>query len=276
MKKTSIRSIVAMTVIFFAVTATSCKKESEIAPANPTTPTAPVIPTTPVTPTVSMKPVNIITTENGSAVRKQIYGYNAQGKLVKYESLAGINASDSVALATNSIAFHRHGSSNAIQVLTFNSDKTFKSLFFGNSQIDFVNNQTQLSQLQQTRADGSILTGAEFAYIGNNLNSMSAEIRININYYSNLPYQKGINEIPVALKPIKFYKLLEQENATATVLYTKLIHQVIIQSSASRFETHEFTYVFDTNNRVTQITDTITTTTSSTSSQKVLVSTVAY
>ncbi|MFN8295463.1 MAG: hypothetical protein U0T69_04670 [Chitinophagales bacterium] len=272
----TIRSIVAMMVIFFAVTATSCKKENEITPETPQAPTAPGVPNTPVIPAVSMKPVSIITTENGSAVRKQVYNYNAQGKLIRYESLAGANASDSVVPSNNSIAFFKHGSSDAIQVLTLNTDKTFKSLFLRTSQADFVNNQNQLNLIQQTRPDGSILTAAEFAYVGNNLNAIGGEIRININYYNNLPYQKGINEIPVIVKPIKFYKLMEQENITTTLLYNKLIHQVIIQSSASRFETHEFTYVFDSNNRVTQITDVITVTTSTSSAQKVLVSTVSY
>lgn len=267
----TIRRTVAMMVIFFAVAATSCKKETEVIPLTPTAPTAPV---TPVTPAVSMKPVNIVTSENGVAIRKQIYGYDAQGKLVKYESIAA--SSDSITLSNNSIAFRRHGSNTVSQVLTLNTDKTFKSLFTSSSQADFENNQTKLSRLLQTRTDGSVSTVAAFFYTGNNLSTLGAEIRIDVNYYNNLPYQKGINEIPVLMKPIKFYKLLEQENTTSTTLYDKLIHQVIIKTSASRFETHEFTYVFDANNRVTKITDIVTNTSSTSSSQKTLVSTVSY
>lgn len=269
----TIRSIVAMMVIFFAVTATSCQKETEITPAAPQNPTAPVIP---VTPAVSMRPTFILTTENGSAVRKQVYQYDAQGKLTKYESLASVNTSDSVSVANNRLGFFRHGSANVSQVLVLNTDKTYKSLFFSSSQVDFENNQNKLSRILQTRTDGSVSAVAGFSYTGNNLSSMGSEISISVNYYNNLPYQKGINEIPVALKPLKYYKLLEQENATSTILYDKLIRQVILQLSTSRFETHDFSYTFDSNNRVTQITDTVTITTATASAQKVFVSTVSY
>ena len=272
----TIRSIVAMMVIFFAAATTSCKKESEITPTTPQTPTAPVIPVTPVTPAVSTRPTFILTTENGSAVRKQVYQYDAQGKLKKYESLTSGNTSDSVSVSTNRLGFFRHGSANVSQVLVLNTDKTYKSLFFSSSQVDFENNQNKLSRILQTRTDGSVSAVAGFSYTGNSLNSMSAEITISINYYNNIPYQTGINEIPVAVKPLKYYKLLEQENATSTILYDKLIRQVILQLSASRIETHDFAYTFDSNNRVTQITDTVKLSNGNASAQKVFVSTITY
>jgi hypothetical protein len=267
----TIRSMAAMMAIFFAVAATSCQKENEISPATPT-PT-PVIP---VTPAVSTKPTFILTTENGSSVRKQVYLYDVQGKLTKYESLSSASTSDSVSLANNSMAFFRHGSATVSQVLTLNADKTFKSLFFGDSQIDFANNQAQLRQMQRLNAVGSTVGIAEFVYSGNNLITIGPEIRIDINYYNNLPYQKGINEIPFGLKPIKFYKILEMENATSTVLYNKLISQAIIAYGGSRFETHDYTYVFDNNNRVTEINEIITTTTPTSTSQRILSSIVSY
>ena len=272
MKQTSIRSIVTMMVIFFAVAATSCQKESEIVPANPTTPTAPTIPVTPVTPAVSMRPVNIITTENGSAVRKEIYRYDAQGKLTHYVS-SGTPTSDSVIISANTVVFKKITGVSP-QVLNFNADKTFKSLVLASLQGDFQNNQTKLGSFTETRSNGTPVTVANFIYTGSNLTRINTEIRIDFNYYNNLPYQRGINEIPLPFKPTQYYKLMEQENLTTTTLYDKLLRQVIINRGANSFETHEYVYVFDSNNRVTQITDTITKTTSTTSTQKVLVSTI--
>lgn len=270
MKKTSIRSIVAMMVIFFAVTASSCQKETEIAP---TTPTTPVVPNTPV---VSLKPTAIITTENGNAVRKETYRYDAQGNLSKYESSTGIaSSSDSVFVRQNNVTFKTPGSNNINQSLTYNPDKTFRSLFSATDQIDFQNNQTKLSRITKAVPNSTPVTLAVFNYTNNNLSSMVSEIRVDINYHDNLPYQKGINELPVALKPIKFYKLMEMENTTSTILYNKLIRQVILDFGGRR-ELHDYTYTFDANNRVIQIQDTQTIVTNTSSSQKVFVSTITY
>lgn len=271
MKTTTIRSIVAMMVIFFAVTATSCKKESEI---TPTSPTAPVIPPTPVTPAVSLKPVSIITTENGAAIRKQIYEYDAQGKLTKYES-TGSGLSDSVLVRENNVSFKTPGSNNINQSLVFNADKTFKALFSAIDQIDFENNQTRLSRMTKARPNSTPLTVGLFNYINDNLSTIGSEIRIDISYHDNLPYQKGINEIPVGLKPIKFFKIMEMENATSTVLYSKLIRQIIMDFG-NRRELHDYTYTFDANNRVIQIRDTQTIVTSTSSVQRIFISSVLY
>ena len=270
MKKTSIRSIVAMMVIFFAVTATSCKKETEIAP---TTPNAPVVPPTPVTPAVSMKPTFILTTENGTTIRKQSYVYDAQGKLVKYESIGTF--SDSVLVRQNNVAFKTPGSNTINLSLTFNADKTFDALFSATDQIDFENNQTKLSRMTKARPNATPLTVGVFNYTNNNLSSIGAEIRIDINYFDNLTYQKGINEIPVVIKPIKYYKIMEMENATTTVLYNKMIRNIIMDFG-NRIVTYEYAYAFDSNQRVTQINEVITNTTAISSSQKVLVSTISY
>lgn len=267
---TTIRSIVAMMVIFFAVTTTSCKKEENI---TPTAPVLPITPTVPVTPAVSMKPSFISTAENGITVRKQVYKYDLQGKLTSYESRG--TSSDSVLIFNNNVVFKATNATVVGQNLLFNVDKTFKSLFLPNSQIDFSNNQTKLSRMIQPRLNNTPITLGEFAYSGNNLVTIGAEIRIDINY-NNLPYQKGINEIPVLLKPIQYYKIMEMENATTTVLYDKLIDNVILNSGGGRIETHQYSYVFDANNRVTKITNTVTKTTATTSTQKVFVSIITY
>jgi len=269
------RSIVAMMVIFFAVSISSCKKEDSIVPNNPNVPTTPVAPTIPVTPAVSMKPTSIITSENGTSVRKEIYKYDATGKLNNYVSITR-NGEDSVLIADNRVAFKRQGANAVSQVLTFNTDKTFKAIFSATDQTDFVNNQTKLSRITKARPNNTPLTVGEFAYTNNNLSSIGAEIRIDINYYNNLPYQKGINEIPLAFKPVFNYKVMEQENATTSILYNKLIKQVIINFGGSRFELHDYVYDFDTSNRVIKITDTVTNTTTNSSTQKVLISNITY
>ena len=273
MKKTSIRSIVTMLVIFFAVAATSCNKDNEI---TPTTPPVPVIPPTPVAPAISLKPIFIETKENGNTIRKQSYAYDSQGKLAKYESSTGVaSTSDSVLVRQNNVSFKTPGSNTINQSLTFNADKTFDALFSATDQIDFENNQTKLSRMKKARPNSTPLTVGVFNYTNNNLSSFGAEISININYHDNLPYQKGINEIPIALKPIKFFKIMEMENTTTSVLYSKLIRQVILDFG-NRRELHDYTYTFDTNNRVTQIRDTQTTVTSTSSVQKVFISSVSY
>ncbi len=273
MKKTSIRSIVTMLVIFFAVAATSCNKDNEI---TPTAPQVPAIPPTPAAPAISLKPISIETKENGNTIRKQSYAYDSQGKLAKYESSTGVaSSSDSVLVRQNNVSFKTPGSSTINQSLTFNADKTFDALFSATDQIDFVNNQTRLSRMTKARPNNTPLSIGVFNYINNNLVTMASEIRIDISYHDNLPYQKGINEIPVGLKPIKFYKIMEMENATSTVLYSKLIRQVIMDFG-NRRELHDYTYTFDANNRVTQIRDTQTTVTSTTSVQRVFISTVLY
>ncbi|MCC6582664.1 MAG: hypothetical protein IT271_03085 [Chitinophagales bacterium] len=273
MKKTSIRSIVTMLVIFFAVATTSCNKDTEIAP---TVPPVPVIPPTPVAPAISLKPIFIETKENGNTIRKQSYAYDSQGKLTKYESSTGVaSTSDSVLVRQNNVSFKTPGSNTINQSLTFNADKTFDALFSATDQTDFENNQTKLSRMTKARPNSTPLNVGVFNYTNNNLSSIGAEIRIDINYHDNLPYQKGINEIPIALKPIKFFKIMEMENTTTSVLYSKLIRQVILDFG-NRRELHDYTYTFDANNRVTQIRDTQTTVTSTSSVQKVFISSVSY
>lgn len=271
-KNKTIRSMVAIMVICFAVGTTSCKKEEAIAP---TTPAAPAIPVTPVTPAVSVKPLAIITTENGTNVRKQIYEYDAQGKLQKYMSIDRNLGLDSVLLRSNNLAFKTSESANIAQSLVLNSDKTFKSLFISNEQTDFVNNGNKLGSMQRIRANNTPLAVGGFQYSNNNLSVIGAEIRVDINYHENLPYQKGINEIPVLLKPLKFYKIMEMEDATSTLLYNKLIRQVIM-NFGNRKELHEYSYTFDANNRVTEIRDVQTFITSIASTQKTLISTINY
>ncbi len=269
-KSINIRNILSILLLFcFAITNTACKKEQNI------TPQAPSTPVTPVSPAVSTKPIIITTSENGTTMRKQIYEYNEQGKLIKYQSRDRNNGLDSVLIRSNNIAFKASESNSIAQSLTLNNDKSFKSIFNANDQTDFVNNSNKLVRMLRIRTNNTPINVGEFTYTEGNLSSIQAEIRIDINYHQNLPYQKGINEIPVALKPIKFYKIMEMENATSTVLYNKLIRQIILDFG-SRRELHEYSYTFDSNNRVTQINDTQTTIVNNVSAQKTIISTITY
>jgi hypothetical protein len=181
----TIRSRVAMMVILFAAAATGCKKESEITPGNGiNTP-----PVNPVATAVSTKPRSIITSENGTDLRKQIYEYDAQGKLTKYESTG--TSSDSVLVNGNSVTFKRPGSNNAVLVLTFNPDKTFKASFTANTQFDFINNQSKLSRMTQASPNNIPATDAVFNYTNNNIGSMASEIRVELDYFDNPAIPKG-------------------------------------------------------------------------------------
>ena len=95
--------MIAIIAVIFAVATTSCKKENDVTP-NPSVNTPPSIPATPVTPAVSLKPRSIITTENGSSVRKELYTYDAVGKLKNYISITR-NGEDSVLVSANSVSF---------------------------------------------------------------------------------------------------------------------------------------------------------------------------
>ncbi|MFN8236787.1 MAG: hypothetical protein U0T77_01335 [Chitinophagales bacterium] len=269
----TIRSRIAMMVVLFAVAATSCQKENEIAPVTP------VVPTTPVTPAVSMKPRFITTSENGINLRKEEYRYDDQGKLTLYISGSSTAAGvDSVEMQTNAVTFRlQNGNSRRREVLTFNADKTCSSIFSAADQANFVNNQLKFNSVELVRANNTPLRAIQFTYQGNKISRIQTELQfIDINYYENLPYQKGINEIPIGLKELKYFKTMEIENITSSIAYDKLIKQIIITNGRGNTELHDYAYVLDTNNRVTKITDTVTFTTPSTSSQRVFVSAIAY
>jgi hypothetical protein len=250
------RTITALILVLFTITVSSCKKESA------------------VTPEVSFKPTKIITTENGATIRIQRYMYDAQGKLANYESI-GNGTSDSVLIRAGSIAFKRPGNTEVSQVLTFNADQTFKAIFSASEQTDFVNNQTKLSRITKARPNNTPLSLGVFNYTNDNLNSMISEIRLDISYHNDLPYQKGINEIPVVFKPIQFYKIMEQENTTTMQLYSKLIKSIMLDFG-NRQERHDYTYTFDAEDRVTEINELVTIITPASTNLLELISTVSY
>ena len=274
MSTTTNRMMIAIIAVIFAAATTSCKKENNVTPTpNPSVNTPPSIP---VTPAVSPKPTFILTTENGSAIRKETYKYDAQGKLKSYESSSASSGTDSVIMLSNSVSYRLRTSvrSSAFD-LFFNTDKSFKEILNTEEHLTFQNDATKLNTASLVNPNGSITRAAEFTYTNNNLSKIRTEVsRIDINYFNDLPYQKGINEIPKTVKPITLFKVLEQENATSTVLYNKLIKQIILTRGSQVVETHDYTYGFDASNKVTSITDLITNTTNGT--QRTVLSTITY
>lgn len=272
----------AMMVILFAATATGCQNENEITPNPGSGVTTPPVVTPPAAVSVP-KPKEIITVVNGMTTRIQSYTYDSQGMLTIYASKNEASV-DSVIMQPNQVSYRsiRSGGLRVNMGLALNSNKTYKRVDLLSSSTGGVvdqaifnhNAQFRIDSITQPRTD---LPLARFDYISNNLNGIQMEVqKINVNYSHNLSYQKGINEIPFSITPVKYFKLLEQEDATTTQLYNKLLKQIIINNGTGRFELHDFVYEFDGQNRVSKITDTITFTTSSTSVQKIAVSTITY
>ncbi len=273
----TIRRMAAIMGILFAAAATGCQKESEITPNPGSGGTTPPV----VTPVSVPKPREITTVMNGITTRIQSYTYDSRGKLSIYVS-KNITSVDSVILQPNRVSMitSRNNGTRLNLLLTLNADKTYKrfdalsSLSTPGEHAAFNNTQFKIDSITQPGINFPL---AKFDYISNNLNGIQTEVqKINVNYSNNLSYQKGINEIPFSHNPVKYFKLLEQENATTTHLYSKMIQQVIINNGAGRFELHDLVYEFDGQNRVSKITDTITFTTSSSSVQKIAVSTITY
>ena len=273
---TTNRMMMAMIAVIFAVATTSCKKENDVAPnPNPSVNTPPNVPVTPPV-ALSAKPKFILTKQNGSTIRKEVYKYDAQGKLTTYESHSLGSEVDSAIMLINGVLYKRNTpTASSFVQLKLNTDKTFDVLVNATFQANFQNNGAKLLSASQNNAAGTATRIADFTYVNNNLSQMKTEVaKYDINYFNDLPYQKGINEIPKNIKPITLFKVMEQESATTTILYSKLIRNVIISRGSQVIETHDYTYVLDANNRVTKITDLITDTTNGT--QKTSISTIEY
>jgi hypothetical protein len=263
----------AIAAVIFAATLSGCNK-TEVAPVTPppvnNTPPPVVVP-----PAINTKPRFITTTENGSTIKSQAYEYDSQGKLTRFFS-KNTTSVDTVIINANVVIFKiERNSGVSIQKLFLNADKTMKNLFSSNIEVQFENNQNKISRLAQRVDNGSFNNIAGLDYTNNNLSSINAEAVLSFNYYNDLPYQKGINELPTAFKPFQYYKVLEQEQATSSLLYGKLLRQALLNAGTRR-ELHNYAYTFDSDNRVIKITDTITITVGSATTQKTQESIISY
>jgi len=283
MKTTNqIRSMATVMVLLFVVTATGCQKENEITP-NPGTGVTPPPVVSPPAPAVVPKPREITTITDGVVSRIQTYTYDSQEKLSIYVSKNETSVDSVIMQSDQQVSFRtvRNNGSKQNVVLSLNANKTYKRMDLlspvtgGVADQAVINNtQFRIDSIMQPRTG---LPLGKFNYISNNLNAIQTEVqRINVNYFNNLPYQKGINEILLPSTPLKYYKLLEQEDITTTHFFDKLMQQVIINIGSGRFELHDYSYEFDNENRVTKITDAITFTTSGSSVRKIAVSTITY
>ncbi len=269
----TIRSMAAIAAVLFAATLAGCKK-TEIAPIAPP-PVNNTPPPTVVVPAINTKPRFIITTENGSNVKSQAYEYDSQGKLIRFFS-KNTTSVDTVIINSNNVIFKTQRNSGvSIQKLFLNTDKTMKNLFSDNIEIQFENNQNKIRRLTQSVDNRSFNNVAGLDYTNNSLSSINAEAVLSFNYYNDLPYQKGINELPTAFKPFQYYKVLEQEQATTSLLYNKLLKQALMNAGTRR-ELHNYVYTFDADNRVIKITDTITISVGGSSVQKTQESIISY
>ncbi|MFN8295466.1 MAG: hypothetical protein U0T69_04685 [Chitinophagales bacterium] len=244
----TIRSIVAMMVIFFAVSTTSCKKESEISPANNNTPT------------VSFKPKSIVTTKDGDPgnFRLQTYEYNNQNKLTKFVSVSG-STKDSLVLIADGIGFIRKNNAavRTKEFLSFNPDKSLKELSVSSSSglislspvfVALPNSNSTLVNL----ANANINIG--FSYLDGNLRTLSVDQEsVSYTYYNNLPFQKGINELQVESTALMYHKLAEQENMTNYSLFSKLLHTVTATDRGVVRRVDTYNYVMDEHGRVVTI-----------------------
>ncbi|MFN8236790.1 MAG: hypothetical protein U0T77_01350 [Chitinophagales bacterium] len=243
----TIRSSVAMMVMLFAVTATSCQKES-INPAQPEL--------------VNRKPKSIITTnDQGVTVGREDFIYR-NDTLVAY--LNDKTLRDSILVLPNS-------SSKALEAYSMFSSRVFKcELFLGaDKQIaqssesafstrlrDVITNNSMIKSIVDEDSRGFSLT--DVVYDGNNISSFIYKgDTVRITYYDTLSYQKGINALPIGFFGIEHFRLLELNDRTNTKLYSKLIKSVTRKSAATRnhIDSNSYSYVMDAHNRVISVTD---------------------
>ncbi len=248
----SIRSMAAIAAVIFAIAATGCQKENEITPNNnPTT-------------TVSFKPKSIVTTKVGNpeAVRTQTYEYDGNNKLLKFLSVSGTTR-DSLFFTSEGMGFIRRvrGDVQTKENLRFNPDKSLKELSSSSSSglirltPDFIALPGSSNTLSALR-DANHHIG--FSYLDGNLKSISVNTEgVNFTYYNNLGFQKGINEIPVESTALMYHKLAEQEGMTNYSFSSKLIHTITATDGGVVRRINTFSYVQDTNGRVTTIFETV-------------------
>ncbi len=258
---TIIRSMAAIAAVIFAIAATGCQKENEITP----NPGNGVITPPIVVPGVNMKPKKITTTDGGVVEYEEFYTYDSQNHLLLYLKKKN-HLSDSVRIKSGFVdIITNSGGLIYKETLTLNPDKTFKHIAQkdpngGNIEFDCLNSQIKLSRIVRLRANTTPKTILVANYL---TNPDIAEIQVEeskyiISYYNNLPYQKGINEISGEFYSLRYFKVMEQEDATTMFLYNKLIKNITLVSNSSLIrEVHDFTYEFDSSNRVTVVKETI-------------------
>jgi hypothetical protein len=204
---------------------------------------------------VSLKPSSIITTKNGEEISREIYQYRL-GALTHYIRLLP-GETDSMVLLGDSVQYRRIFASHSTrEMLLLNNNKTFQRYRTGSlagTEFVFQNRIFELNRVLIERPDSGPELMMLFEYSDQRILSYTLyNSNTTISYYDDLPYQKGINELPVANTALLIHKILEQENATSMRLYDKLFRETEMQSGPFGKRT-TYSYEFDEHQRVKTI-----------------------
>jgi hypothetical protein len=238
------RSGIALLAFAFAALATACTQSD----GNEAIP--------PVDPSISIRPARIITLENGIEIRRQDYQYKPDGKLRMYISHAEQDI-DTVILQSNGMEIRRKRGSDLVREFLFlNADKAYANFRTTESGVsfDFENSGNHLSRIFKSGPNAFQTLIAQTTYENGSLAGiLSEDTEIRITYYNELPYQKGVNELPTEFSAFTYYKIAESEMLTSTLFYNKLIREYSIIENGILEDKHEYAYTFDNLGRVMEI-----------------------
>lgn len=203
----------------------------------------------------------VTSNSNGVVIRTQTYNYygtSFSSYLNSYMSPLG-EQYDTVA-RSNSNQMNILRTNLQPQCISISStDRRMLSMTIGTTgaSVAFTQNQYLLKQATQYFR-GVQGTQTNFTYTGKNVTTIENPFsKATISYYTDLPYQKGINMIPWDMDPIRYFKLMELSGFCSTILYENLIKKVVVMNSSGTF-TYDYKYSFNSNKEVTQITEIIT------------------
>jgi hypothetical protein len=260
MKTTTNRMMIAIIAVIFATTFTSCKKENEVAPngnSNNNTPAA-----------VNEKPLSIITKDASNRIILEEKFTYANNNLVKYVAKSA-NRTDSIIVFQSA---NQNGYKNII------SDRNFSI----QPQTMFLSNDKQMHDFNTTNTAVTnnfvINTNSTIKNVVNSANNQQFLIKfaqyengnissfivngigvdtVKVTYDESVGFKKGINELPVSFAPFKLFKVLELNNMTTTLMYSKLIKMVTLKNNkpTNNFTVHQYDYTLDSKGRISTIVD---------------------
>lgn len=204
----------------------------------------------------------VTTNSNRTVVQTQTYNYDGRNFGI-YVCSNSLGTDTVVRSGWNQVRFWIQSDAAQLrsQSLFVNStDRNLGGLSIGTlgSYVAFNHSHNLLTQANGSYR-GLQTVQTKFTYSGNNVVGISNDFhKTTISYYTNLPYQPGINSISSDLAPIRYFKLLETANITSTVLYDKLIKKVTVVNSNGTTNTFDYSYTLNSKNQVTQIVETIT------------------
>ena len=258
---TTNRMIMAITAVIFAATITSCKKENDITPNSNSNQNNTLT-------GVNEKPVSIITRDaNNRIILEEKFTY-ANNNLVKYVAKSA-NRTDSVIVFQSA---SQNGYKNIIadrnfsiqpQTMFLSSDKQMHDFNTTNTAVtnNFVinSNSTIKNVVSSTNSQQFLIKNAQ--YENGNISSFIVNgigiDTVKVTYDESVGFKKGINELPVNFAPFKLFKVLELNNMTTTLMYSKLIKMVTLKNNklTNNFTVHQYDYTLDSKGRIISIVD---------------------